>query len=642
MAHLTGLKKSQIANWLANARRRGKVPLTSEETGSHPGAIEIPSVRTGDNTDLQGMNPMERWKVSPPEHEPADLTDIAKAVTANPFLSGHNSSTSSLNRSRQSSSQHHTSSNDDSNLSMFQAPSISSMGTGQSALSSASSLQSGTSRSSMKSRERKDRRRRRRVPPNRLAETPQKLNRIFQCTFCTDAFTSKYDWTRHEKSLHLALDRWICAPSGGIEVIDGVHYCAFCDVIDPDVDHLETHNYSACEEKTIQGRTFYRKDHLGQHLKLLHGCGYHPRMDNWKSQVTEIKSRCGFCPAVFTTWQQRADHLAAHFRNGCDIGAWEGPWGFEPHIERLVENGMPPYVIGNDRLSMNPFVAVRYSTVSSGKDNGSKDPDVPSTAIGATPSSVTSEHQFVSDSNCWRRCEIALSRYIREELQAGRTPTDAQLQSKGRTLIYGDDDPWNQAPADNKQWLTLLKKQNGLDNGENTDVEVSKQANGQRVTRLEELPINPPYCVRGGRKRPTSGTPHPSRPNSMSGSRRPEISSSRASTGNTSLDAAIDQIDFSTLDLAMIDDSLELSNIDLDSYLSPDEMGKEPGQLAMLPLESNDVFAGQGMELDDTTFAGPGVPSQPFPSATSNDGRSFDLDQLGQLAQYSGSFHPPQ
>ena len=41
--------------------------------------------------------------------------------------------------------------------------------------------------------------------------------RMFQCTFCTDTFKSKYDWTRHEKSLHLSLEKWICAPSGYVK-----------------------------------------------------------------------------------------------------------------------------------------------------------------------------------------------------------------------------------------------------------------------------------------------------------------------------------------------------------------------------------------------------------------------------------------
>lgn len=32
--------------------------------------------------------------------------------------------------------------------------------------------------------------------------------RRYQCTFCTDAFKTKYDWQRHETSMHLSLEQW--------------------------------------------------------------------------------------------------------------------------------------------------------------------------------------------------------------------------------------------------------------------------------------------------------------------------------------------------------------------------------------------------------------------------------------------------
>ena len=85
--------------------------------------------------------------------------------------------------------------------------------------------------------------------------------RIFQCTFCTDTFKSKYDWTRHEKSLHLSLEKWICAPLGDVitDPSTGQRKCVFCDELSPTEEHLQTHNYRACEEKGLEARTFYRK-----------------------------------------------------------------------------------------------------------------------------------------------------------------------------------------------------------------------------------------------------------------------------------------------------------------------------------------------------------------------------------------------
>ncbi|EHL02861.1 hypothetical protein M7I_0823 [Glarea lozoyensis 74030] len=82
LKRLTGLNKIQITNWLANARRRGKVRAprsTSPAVGNHPNAMDIP--RKGPMA-TKNMNPLERWKASPPEHEPASVTAIAQAFQA--------------------------------------------------------------------------------------------------------------------------------------------------------------------------------------------------------------------------------------------------------------------------------------------------------------------------------------------------------------------------------------------------------------------------------------------------------------------------------------------------------------------------------------------------------------------------------
>ena len=82
----TGLNKTQILNWLANARRRGKI---SECRGSprttSPSAQprDIPR-RSGTPAphDRTPFMPLERWVDSPPEHEPAAVTAIARAVAS--------------------------------------------------------------------------------------------------------------------------------------------------------------------------------------------------------------------------------------------------------------------------------------------------------------------------------------------------------------------------------------------------------------------------------------------------------------------------------------------------------------------------------------------------------------------------------
>lgn len=90
LQHQTGLTKTQILNWLANARRRGKIPeyqpssphVRSNTTSpiSIPGraATPIPQIRASP------FDPLQRWVDSPPEHEPATAAAIARAVASSP------------------------------------------------------------------------------------------------------------------------------------------------------------------------------------------------------------------------------------------------------------------------------------------------------------------------------------------------------------------------------------------------------------------------------------------------------------------------------------------------------------------------------------------------------------------------------
>ncbi|ERF75297.1 hypothetical protein EPUS_00089 [Endocarpon pusillum Z07020] len=528
LKEITGLKRSQISNWLANARRRGKVRSTSYAASPVVRAIDIPPSSHAD-LDLEDMTPLERWKHSPPEHEAASTTAIMRAVADAPFSAGRNSSQSSLQGSRQGSRR--TSSNDDSNYSIFQAPSISSLETSRSSASGISftSAMSHRSRGSFGSLDHKERRRRRRAPLiQRYSSQKPRGARIFQCTFCADTFPSKYDWQRHEKSLHLALERWVCSPDGGLAHVDGQAVCVFCRLPNPTNDHLEMHNFIACQEKTLTERTFYRKDHLRQHLKLFHGTKFDPSMESWKSMISEVKSSCGFCPSVFSTWEQRVDHLAAHFKNGADMSAWAGGWGFEPHVAKLVENSVPPYMNATERSSMDPFVAKATTPGSAEETNLTFATTAPST---------------LADSNCWRRLEQVLSGYITQHKAMGHIPTDKELQDQGRLIVFDDDDPWNQTAADNEQWLATLKFQHGI--GEDP---------GAAPKRLEEVPITPPYAIRGGLKH---GRGFGCTGERKAGYSAPDGHAAIAASAPAALDPLLDfdfdQLNFNTLDMVMVD-----------------------------------------------------------------------------------------
>lgn len=168
----------------------------------------------------------------------------------------------------------------------------------------------------------------------------------FQCTFCVETFKTKYDWQRHEKALHLSLEQWTCTPDGpmvSVSAGSGELFCVFCGELSPNDTHLETHQYSACQSRGQSERSFQRKDHLVQHLKLVHKVD--PKQvpfDKWKISMLAIRSRCGFCDLVMDSWSDRADHLADHFKAGATMSQWQGDWGFEDDILRRVEDSVPP------------------------------------------------------------------------------------------------------------------------------------------------------------------------------------------------------------------------------------------------------------------------------------------------------------
>lgn len=646
LKQVTGLKRSQISNWLANARRRGKVRPASGPSSPMLGAIDIPQRR--EQPDIADLNPLDRWKASPPENEPASMTAIARAVTATP-LPVRNSSVSSLQGSRPGSrpSSKKASSEDDSSFSMFRAPSVSSFETRESSNSDLTFASSRSNRSKGSFASSQDRRRRRRAPTTQRAATQQAKSRsarIFQCTFCTDSFPAKYDWQRHEKSLHLALERWTCCPSGGttIDALTGVEICVFCREANPSADHLEMHNFTACQEKTLQERTFYRKDHLSQHLKLMHNAKVHSHMDSWKSTTNEIKSACGFCPSKFTTWQQRADHLAAHFRNGADMSMWSNGWGFEPYVERLVENAIPPYLIGYERMTMEPYVARAQATSSS---------NTPSGLTNGTSADSSEPDQMTKDSNCWGRLEQELTKFVSQQKAAGRVPSDKEIQAHARMIIFEDTDPWNWTCADNQQWLDAFKYQQGL--------------TGSTAQNLAEVPIMAPYVIPGGLKsRPTTAgnAPHATLRRSESssadtgpldgggkGSNNPATPAAAAVFEQT-MDFDFDSIDFSNLDLGMMDDDLNF-DLGLDGHTGGVSTAA-PATVSMpaanTPFGSYGLNPSLGMDMSNAIIEGSGMSNtgillpQQKQASPQEYMTAQDLDQLtgsGTGLGYMTGFH---
>jgi hypothetical protein len=354
----TGLNQAQLTNWFANARRRGKIqglrPASPQVRSSLTSPIDIiprpgtPAVRQ----DSRSKDPLQRWVDSPPEHEPADVGDIARAMASSSKkqsctllpLSNHYPQ-SAYSKAYNVVDFNPVDGVDYAYGDLWRSPyvsSVSSAGTSQSSEKSAH-LSSGSQGSSKIRRPARRKRgtRRRPLEPEVVIDP----NLPYLCTFCTETFRTKYDWQRHEKSLHLPLEKWVCALHGPCaprnESADLC--CVFCGEVTPTDAHLEAHHYSLCQERDLDERTFHRKDHLVQHLRLVHNAKFESwSMKAWMIPMPDIKSRCGFCGIEMTNWNERTEHLAEHFKIGVTMAAWKGDWGFEENVTQLVENSVPP------------------------------------------------------------------------------------------------------------------------------------------------------------------------------------------------------------------------------------------------------------------------------------------------------------
>ncbi|KAF5562130.1 hypothetical protein FNAPI_3342 [Fusarium napiforme] len=401
-------------------RRRSRYELRNTRHGGR--GIQIPVY----DANEQVSDPLQRWRNSPPGAESASWSAIYDALQENPL---NHSMQAPLTRVPSSS------------------PSVSSWQS-QSSSSIVSSSQS--------SRSFQNRNRRRIAKRRNEVAGANKKPRIFHCTFCCDSFAKKHDWTMHEKTLHLDCDQWICAPFGGAVVSSatGRSACAYCNILDPTEHHLNSHNHSACHNGQ-QPHIFRRKDNLIQHLRGFHQLETLPILDDWRTPPPPISSRCGFCDLRLNSWQDRADHLAQHFRQGKTMAEWKGDHNFEPSIAAQVRNALPPYLLANEALTMVPFSATDPTVpdhfAQMEERSGKLVPDVEQEqadpGFELTPDSYT---KFLA----WH-----LGRFAQQSFASGVFPTDEMFQGEARRLVYGSDDNWEQTIADNEQWIATFRRQ---------------------------------------------------------------------------------------------------------------------------------------------------------------------------------------
>ena len=227
----------------------------------------------------------------------------------------------------------------------------------------------------------------------------------------------------------------------------------------------------------------------------MHSCEMIPLMDNWKSTAVHINSRCGFCAKRFTVWQERVDHLTAHFKSGARMSEWKGCRGLDPAVAAQVTNAMPPYLIGIESVSPIPFSAANRATWRS---------YVPQTEpeLGNL-SGIDNMNAYQDDADmtglpvkatCWEILTVRLGQYANEMSKRGHVLTDEMLQAQARRILYDDDDTWNQTAADNPEWLDLFKKAHGLDFIP-SDVGGQGQQIPEDLETYQDLGLRVPFAV---------------------------------------------------------------------------------------------------------------------------------------------------
>lgn len=395
-------------------------------------------VTSSKNMNLSGLDPMQRWQESPPEDEPSSVAAIMSAMAEKPMTEdGHNQHS---RRRKKNPYRYHRSISTTSRE------------------SSASSTDSAWSSAGSSSRAHNRR------SSGRPAKSTSKGSkpRIFCCTFCCDSFGTKYEWVRHEKSLHLVLETWYCAPLGPsvFSPILGKEQCAFCDTLQPSQEHLSSHNYESCQNLSKELRSFHRKDHLVQHLRHVHYVQYLPTIDDWKVEMKNITSRCGFCDLDLNSWDDRASHLAKHFRQGSTMKDWEGDHGFSPAITARLKNAYPPYLLGWEAGSLIPFSATSVNTrdqyeqlmtrANAPNENQSADPTSPE-----PQSADQTKPQLANFLDIFVR---HLGSYAREQMRQGVIPTDEMFQKEARKVVFDSEDAWDQTIADSPAWLSSFRR----------------------------------------------------------------------------------------------------------------------------------------------------------------------------------------
>ncbi|KAI1874949.1 uncharacterized protein JN550_002378 [Neoarthrinium moseri] len=328
LAKASGLTPTQVGNWFTNERRRKRHMEKTSTKSFFPRGSPMPQ------SYLSNMTPLERWRNSPPEDDhisPSVLEtfltneDYTKVQGVDPAIDDTNhdyDDSDWLSRMLNSASE---------------TESLGFAGSSNSVSSFDTTYSTGSNQSVSLSRGSTQKRRRSSVKDG---------SDIYQCTFCDMSFKRRFDWCRHEKSVHISLDSWVCRSHDQSvwQIGNTAPQCNFCGSASPTQEHLADHDFESCAERPEADRTFARKDHLWQHLKKFHACTHWSGLglNAWRLHRDAVKSRCGFCFQQLHTWSERQDHISKHFKKGSSMTQWIGDWGLDPADASLLKQATLP------------------------------------------------------------------------------------------------------------------------------------------------------------------------------------------------------------------------------------------------------------------------------------------------------------
>lgn len=165
----------------------------------------------------------------------------------------------------------------------------------------------------------------------------QSKPRLF-CTWpgCSATFRHRSEWTRHEEAKHYFSYHWVCCLDQTESAEKVVTNCSICEQSDVSLGHVRGHDeFRTCRDKDIATRTFFRRDHLAQHIR-----GTHLKSDirstnralatralavtilthAWRIDNTSLSPEalyCGFCGSTFDNWKAREARVFDHFGTAC-------------------------------------------------------------------------------------------------------------------------------------------------------------------------------------------------------------------------------------------------------------------------------------------------------------------------------------